>query len=100
VELQEAVSLRRNQALVGGSMEVLVEGTSKTDAGQLSGRTRTNKLVHFRSEDAREGDLRTVDITEARSHYLRGEEIAARPVRRASLSLPLVSVAAGCDARG
>ena len=100
VELQESISLRRNEALLNGSVEVLVEGPSKSDAGRLSGRTRTNKLVHFHSEGAREGDLRIVHVTEARSHYLRGEEVGARPLRRASLSLPLVSAAAGCEARG
>jgi tRNA-2-methylthio-N6-dimethylallyladenosine synthase len=101
VVLQESISLRRNQSLLGNRAEVIVEGTSKTDAGQLSGRTRTNKLVHFHSDDAREGDRRVVLITEARSHYLRGEETRARrPVQRDSLSLPVVSVAAECGARG
>jgi tRNA-2-methylthio-N6-dimethylallyladenosine synthase len=100
VELQESISLRRNEALLNSSVEVLVEGPSKSDPDRLSGRTRTNKLVHFHSEDAREGDLRMVQVTEARSHYLRGEEVGARPLGRASLNLPLVSAAAGCEGRG
>jgi tRNA-2-methylthio-N6-dimethylallyladenosine synthase len=99
VELQETMSLRRNEALVGRIEEVLVEGVSKTDAAQLSGRTRTNKLVHFHSHDAREGELRSVRITEARSHYLRGEELDQPVLRQGAISLPLVSTGAGCDAR-
>jgi tRNA-2-methylthio-N6-dimethylallyladenosine synthase len=98
VKLQEAISLERNQTRIGAQEQVVVEGLSKRDAAQLTGRTRTNKLVHFHSDDAREGQLRTVRITEARPHYLRGEEIGSS--RRSSLSLPLVTASAGCDACG
>jgi tRNA-2-methylthio-N6-dimethylallyladenosine synthase len=98
VKLQEAISLERNQARIGAHEQVVVEGVSKRDAAQLTGRTRTNKLVHFHSDDAREGQLRTVRITEARPHYLRGKEIGSS--RRSSLSLPLVTASAGCDTCG
>ena len=44
---QQRISLERNQAHVGQVLEVLVEGRSKKDPGKMTGRTRTNKLVHF-----------------------------------------------------
>ena len=44
---QQKISLERNQAHVGQVLEVLVEGRSKKDPGKMTGRTRTNKLVHF-----------------------------------------------------
>ncbi len=47
---QQRISLERNQATIGEVAEVLVEGPSKKDPAKLTGRTRTNKLVHFRSE--------------------------------------------------
>ena len=47
IQLQNAISLERNQALVGRVEEVLVEGASEKDPRRLSGRTRTNKVVVF-----------------------------------------------------
>jgi tRNA-2-methylthio-N6-dimethylallyladenosine synthase len=35
----------RNQALVGSTVEILCEGSSKTNSERLTGRTRTNKIV-------------------------------------------------------
>jgi len=70
--LQTAISLEKNRALVGGRMEVLVDrGLSKRDSGLGAGRTRQNRIVHFRGE-ATEGSLTMVDITEANSHHLKG----------------------------
>ena len=45
--MQNRVSLEINQSLVGSEVEVLVEGTSKSDAQMLTGKTRTNKTVPF-----------------------------------------------------
>jgi tRNA-2-methylthio-N6-dimethylallyladenosine synthase len=58
---------------VGRTMEVLVEGTSRTDASRLRGRTRHNKTVNFTGLAA-PGDLVQVDITAATSTTLAGEE--------------------------
>jgi tRNA-2-methylthio-N6-dimethylallyladenosine synthase len=44
---QQRISLERNQAHIGEVVEVMVEGPSKKDPAKLTGRTRTNKLVHF-----------------------------------------------------
>ena len=45
-ELQRDISLEKNQALVGATVEVLSEGPSRKDPGMITARTRTNKVVH------------------------------------------------------
>jgi len=68
----------RAQRFVGRTMEVLVEGVSRTDAARMRGRTRHNKVVNF-SGLAVPGELALVDISAATSQTLVGEErIAAR----------------------
>ncbi|MDQ4058679.1 MAG: tRNA (N6-isopentenyl adenosine(37)-C2)-methylthiotransferase MiaB [Actinomycetota bacterium] len=103
--LQDAVSLERNRRHLGEVHEVIVEGASKKNPTRLSGRTRHNKLVHFRPDGAGDGSFRTVRITGAHSHYLEGELTSgrsrdsrggrSRETRRARVSLPLAGVATG-----
>jgi tRNA-2-methylthio-N6-dimethylallyladenosine synthase len=78
VELQERISLERNQELIGTTVDLLVEQvTSKTDATRSSGRTRTNKLCHFPAQPGMTpGDLVTVEVEQAAPHHL-----LAGPVR-------------------
>jgi tRNA-2-methylthio-N6-dimethylallyladenosine synthase len=71
VRLQEQVSFERNVAMVDREVEVLVEGPSKTDSSRVTGRTRTNKLVHF-EDVAAPGEYRTVRVTSAAPHHLEG----------------------------
>jgi tRNA-2-methylthio-N6-dimethylallyladenosine synthase len=73
VALQESISLERNRALVGRTVEVLVEGEGRK--GGPAGRTRTNKLVHFEGP-ADPGSFLHVVVTGAHPHHL-----TARPVR-------------------
>jgi tRNA-2-methylthio-N6-dimethylallyladenosine synthase len=97
VTLQQSVSLERNLRHIGRSEEVIVEGVSKKDPSKLSGRTRTNKLVHFDSDGAREGAFRTVRITGAHHHYLEGAPAEGRrDGPRTRLTLPLVASGTGC----
>ena len=42
------ISLEKNRALVGRTVEVLTEGPSHKDPQVVASRTRTNKVVHFR----------------------------------------------------
>lgn len=63
----------KNEALLGKVMEVLVEGTSKNNDKVLSGRTRTNKLVHFEGSKELCGSFVQVKITEPHTWYLKGE---------------------------
>jgi tRNA-2-methylthio-N6-dimethylallyladenosine synthase len=74
--LVEAVQLHateRAQRFVGRTMEVLVEGRSRTDPDKLRGRTRHNKTVNFAGV-AGPGELTEVAVTAATSTTLAGEE--------------------------
>lgn len=65
MDLQYAISLEKNQALVGSQAEVLIDGPSKKDPHVLSGRTRTNKLVLLpppQGEPPPGGSPRGVDV--------------------------------------
>lgn len=62
---------------VGKTVEVLVEGKSKTDDTKFTGRTRQNKLVNFTVKNPEAdllGKLMDVKITEATTFSLVGEE--------------------------
>jgi tRNA-2-methylthio-N6-dimethylallyladenosine synthase len=74
IELQERISLERNQALIGVLQEILVEGASEKNAAIWSGRTSQNKLVHFKPTfRLNTGDMAAVRITGARTFTLEGE---------------------------
>ena len=73
VELVQRKALERAQRFVGRSMEVLVEGPSRTDPAKLRGRTRHNKTVNFVGL-ASAGDMTEVEIVSATSTTLAGEE--------------------------
>ena len=72
LEVQNKHSLRHNQLLVGKTVEVLVEGKSKTNRDVLSGRTRGGKTVNFTGEGVLAGDLLPVEISEAKTWSLSG----------------------------
>ena len=73
VELVQRRAHERAQRFVGRTVEVLVEGTSRTDAERLRGRTRHNKVVNFAGLAA-PGELALVDVHSATSQTLAGEE--------------------------
>ena len=73
VELVQRNATERAQRFVGRTMEVLVEGPSRTDPSKLRGRTRHNKTVNF-SGVAHAGELVDVEIGSATSTTLAGEE--------------------------
>ena len=75
--LQDSMTLRDSQALVGRTVELLVlDGGGRKDAGseRLSGREPGNRLVHFTvpaGEAApRPGDMVTVDVTHGAPYHL------------------------------
>ncbi|MEN9804103.1 MAG: (dimethylallyl)adenosine tRNA methylthiotransferase MiaB [Actinomycetota bacterium] len=81
----ERAAVRKHHARIGRIEEVLVEGPSKKDPAVISGRTRQNKLVHFRPPTpVRVGSYGRVEITAAAAHHLVGEflEITAEPEHR------------------
>jgi len=73
VELVQRKARERAQRFVGRTLEVLVEGPSRTDPERLRGRTRHNKAVNF-SGLAAPGELTEVEIVRATSQTLSGEE--------------------------
>ena len=78
--LVEAVQRRaaeRAQRFVGRTMDVLVEGTSRTDETRLRGRTRHNKAVNF-DGIANPGEFVDVAIESATSQTLSG--VSAKPL--------------------
>ncbi len=92
--LQEAVSLERNAAMVGTAQGVLVEGASKKDPAKLTGRTRTNKLVHFPDDGSDEGAMTVVHVERAHPHFLEGRSVGGKAEKTASSRLTLPVMAA------
>ncbi len=89
----ERSALRRHEARIGRTEEVLVEGPSRKDDGVLTGRTAHNKLVHFRSAaPIRIGSYATVEVTGAAPHHLRGE---LRDIIQVATHRTRIPVAAG-----
>src|SRR3954468_5228434 len=73
VEVVQRRARERAQRFVGRTLDVLVEGTSRTDASRLRGRTGHNKVVNFDGL-ASPGEIVPVAITGATSQTLTGEE--------------------------
>ena len=101
VALQADISLERNRTLIGERERVLVEGTSKKHLGKLTGRTRTNKLVHFDDTGAAAGTFATVEITAAHPHFLDGTPVGeidrTAPKTMVGLTLPMATASTGCS---
>ena len=91
---QEAITLRKNRALVGTFQEIMVEGNSTRpglaesidDGPQWSGRTPGNKIVNFSlgrdgdpKETLRAGQMVDVRIEKAYAHSLRGGLVREEP---------------------
>jgi tRNA-2-methylthio-N6-dimethylallyladenosine synthase len=73
VEAVKRNAHERAQRFVGRTLEVLVEGTSRTDPDRLRGRTRHNKVVNFAGLAAA-GEMAHVEIAAATSQTLSGSE--------------------------
>jgi len=74
IELQNQISLEKNQGWVGRATEILVEGPSEKKPKMWSGRNPQNKLVHFIPEIIlKPGDLVWVKITAAHNFTLEGK---------------------------
>jgi tRNA-2-methylthio-N6-dimethylallyladenosine synthase len=74
LEVATRVGAERSRELEGRVRPVLVDGRSRKDPGELTGRTRCNRVVNF---DAHGRDLLgtvvPVLVTRALPHSLRGE---------------------------
>lgn len=74
IRLQTAVSLRHNQADIGKTFKLLIEGDSRKSAADFCGRTTQNKMTVFPKKDGlKPGDYVMVKIKDATSATLLGE---------------------------
>jgi tRNA-N(6)-(isopentenyl)adenosine-37 thiotransferase enzyme MiaB len=83
VALVQRRASERGQRFVGRTVEVLVEGPSRTDPTRLRGRSRHNKTVNF-DGTASPGEFVDVEVSKATSTTLSGfESLSARLMQRA-----------------
>ncbi|GIQ65218.1 hypothetical protein PACILC2_37860 [Paenibacillus cisolokensis] len=82
-DLMAELSRESNERLKGQIVEVLVEGESKNKANMLSGRTRTNKLVHFEGPKEWIGQFVHVRVTEPQTWYIKAEPVELATVQGA-----------------
>jgi tRNA-2-methylthio-N6-dimethylallyladenosine synthase len=75
IDLQQRISLERNQRHIGQVQHVLIEGPSKRSADELCGRNDQNKMVIFPKGDLQKGQYVSVLVTECTSATLRGNVI-------------------------
>ncbi len=69
---QNEIIMDRNREYVGSTVQVMIEGKSKSSDTQWQGRTTTNHIVNFEANDLKKGQLVDVLITEACQNSLRG----------------------------
>lgn len=62
LELQKEISTEENKKMIGKAVEVLVEGSSKSDKKRLTGRTRQNQIVVFDGPSNLAGKLINVTV--------------------------------------
>ena len=73
LEVSGRVAAQRSRRLAGRVLPVLVDGVSRKDAREVSGRTRCNRVVNFDAQGrGLLGTVVPVQITEALPHSLRG----------------------------
>jgi tRNA-2-methylthio-N6-dimethylallyladenosine synthase len=75
IDKQQKLSLKSNQADVGKTFEVLVEGVSKKSDQRYFGRNSQNKVVVFTRINEKIGDYVQVVITDCSAITLKGEVV-------------------------
>ncbi|HHY19769.1 MAG TPA: TRAM domain-containing protein, partial [Firmicutes bacterium] len=73
IEVQNRISSELNKELIGKSVEVLVEGPSKTDPHKWTGKTRTNKTINFVGPKNLVGQTVLVTVTDGKLSSLEGD---------------------------
>jgi tRNA-2-methylthio-N6-dimethylallyladenosine synthase len=73
IELQNRITCEINDAYLGRTLEVLVEGASSKNPEMLQGYSREFKMVHFPGSSNRTGRLAQVRVTGSRLWGLTGE---------------------------
>lgn len=67
--------LKGNQRFLGKTVKVLVDGVSKNSDDILAGYTENNKLVNFEGNKDLIGEIVNVEITEAKTWFLKGSHV-------------------------
>jgi tRNA-2-methylthio-N6-dimethylallyladenosine synthase len=75
--LLDAIEARISREMVGEVHTVLVEGVSRRDPGELTGRCSNHRTVNFVAAASLVGTMVDVRVTEALKHTLRGEAVPA-----------------------
>jgi tRNA-2-methylthio-N6-dimethylallyladenosine synthase len=86
----ERSALMKHEARIGRIEEVLIEGPSKKSPDITTGRTRQNKVVHFRLDSpVRVGSYGMVEITGSAPHHLRGTllEVTSEPTHKVRIPI-------------
>jgi tRNA-2-methylthio-N6-dimethylallyladenosine synthase len=73
IEAVQRLATERAQRFVGRTVEVLVEGPSRTDPSRIRGRTAHGKTINFEGL-AQPGQMTDVEVTSATSTTLAGHE--------------------------
>jgi tRNA-2-methylthio-N6-dimethylallyladenosine synthase len=71
----DASAQRINARLVGRDVEILCEGPSRTNKARMMGRTRTNKIIVFESEEKCAGQLLDIHVEESTGFSLYGTPV-------------------------
>jgi tRNA-2-methylthio-N6-dimethylallyladenosine synthase len=90
--LTNELAARKYDALIGSTVEILVEGPSRKNPARYEGRTRSNKIVVFPGSERHQGQLLNLRIERTGSFTLYGdpavigmdEEVSAAPVLRSA----------------
>lgn len=75
-KLQYSIATEINKSLEGKTVEILVEGTSKTNTERLTGRTRCNRIIIFSGSKDLIGQLINVRIEEGKTFSLFGDYVS------------------------
>jgi tRNA-2-methylthio-N6-dimethylallyladenosine synthase len=75
LDLQKQIQLEKHAGWIGRTVEVLVEGESRKNSTEFSGRTADNRIVNFPGGRDRVGQLVSVEITRFGANSLFGETV-------------------------
>jgi tRNA-2-methylthio-N6-dimethylallyladenosine synthase len=73
LDLQKEIQLEKHACWVGRTVEVLVEGESRKNSAEFSGRSADNRVVNFPGGKEHVGGLVPVQITRFGANSLFGE---------------------------
>lgn len=68
-------AMQFSRAMLGTEQRILVEGPSKKDIMELTGRTESNRIVNFQGTPNMIGKFVDVKITDVYTNSLRGEVV-------------------------